>query len=56
MMEITAKEQNRGKKKKRRMERIEDSYSGTILNTATFELQGSQKKRKGLRKYLKDDS
>ena len=54
-MEITANEQNREKKEGKELRRVSET-SGTILNTATFELQGSQKKRKGLRKYLKDDS
>ena len=53
IVEITTVEQN----KEKRMKIIEDSLkiSGTI-NAPTFELQGSQKKkrkRKGLRKYLK---
>ena len=54
IVELTTTEQN----KEKRMKRIEDSLrdSGTTLNAPTFELQGSQKKkrkRKGLRKYLK---
>ena len=54
MMEITSEEQTKGK----RMKKIEDSLRDfeTILNTSTFELQGSQrkkKKRKALRKFLK---
>ena len=58
IVEITTTEQS----KEKRMKRIEDSLrntvtvSGTTLNAPTFELQGSQKKkrkRKGLRKYLK---
>ena len=57
IVEITTTEQS----KEKRMKRIEDSLrntvtvSGTTLNAPTFELQGSQKKkrkRKGLRKYL----
>ena len=44
MVEITSEEQNKVK----RMKRTEDSSetSGTISNTPTFELQGSQKKEK----------
>ena len=54
IVEKTTTEQN----KEKRMKRIEDSLRDlwTTLNTPTFELQGSQKKkrkRKGLRKYLK---
>ena len=53
MVEIISEEQNKVK----RMERTEDSirHSGTISNASTFELQGSQKKRKrkGIRKVLK---
>ena len=54
IVEITTAEHN----KEKRVKRIEDSLetSGTTLNTPTFELEGSQKKkskRKGLRKYLK---
>ena len=54
IVEITATEQN----KEKRMKRIEDSLRDlwTTLNAPTFELEGSQKKkrkRKGLRKYLK---
>ena len=57
MLEIIAEEQN----KEKRMKRIKElktipETSGTTLNTPTFELYGSQKKKiktKGLRKYLK---
>ena len=54
MVEITSEEQNKVK----RMKITEDSLrdSGTISNTPTFELQGSQKKkrkRKDMRKILK---
>ena len=51
MVEITAEEQNKEIRNK-----IEDvsEISGKILNTSTFELQGSQKKkrkRKGLKQF-----
>ena len=54
MMEMTSEEQTKGK----RMKKIEDSLRDfeTILNTSTFELKGSQrkkKKRKARRKFLK---
>ena len=54
MMEMTSEEQTKGK----RMKKIEDSLRDfeTILNTTTFELKGSQrkkKKRKARRKFLK---
>ena len=54
IVEITTTEQN----KERRMKTIERGLTDLWepLNTPTFELQGSQKKkrkRKGLRKYLK---
>ena len=54
ILEITTAEQN----KEKRMKRTEDSLTDlwTTLNTSTFKLEGSQKKkrkRKGLRKYLK---
>ena len=53
IVEITATEQN----KEKRMKRIEDSLRDLWdnINAPTFELYGSQKKRKrkGLRKYLK---
>ena len=54
MMEMTSEEQTKGK----RMKKSEDSLRDfeTILNTSTFELKGSQrkkKKRKALRKFLK---
>ena len=44
MVEITAEEQNKGK----RIKRIEDSLRDLwdILNAPTFELQGFQKKKK----------
>ena len=55
MMEMTSEEQTKGK----RMKKIEDSLRDfeTILNTSTFELKGSQrkkKKRKARRKFLKN--
>ena len=54
MMEMTSEEQTKGK----RMKKSEDSLRDfeTILNTSTFELKGSQrkkKKRKARRKFLK---
>ena len=54
-MEITSEEQNKAK----RMKRTEDSLRnlGTLSNTPTFEVQGSQKKkrkRKGMRKIFKE--
>ena len=54
MMEMTSEEQTKGK----RMKKSEDSLRDfeTILNTSTFELKGSQrkkKKRKALIKFLK---
>ena len=44
MVEITYEEQNKVKRMKEL--RILSETSGTISNTPTFELQGSQKKRK----------
>ena len=52
MVEITSEEQ----KKAKRMKRIEDSFRDLWDQAPTFELQGSQKKkrkRKGIRKFLK---
>ena len=43
MVEITAEEHNKGKEWEEL--RIASETSGTILNTPTFELQGSQRKR-----------
>ena len=54
IVEITTTEKNKEKRIKRIMTVSETS--GTTLNTPTFELQGSQKKkrkRKRLTKYLK---
>ena len=54
MVEITSEEQNKVKRMKAL--RIVSETSGTILNTATFKLYRSQKKkrkRKGMRKFLK---
>ena len=52
MMEITAEEQTKGK----RMKKIEDSLRDieTILNTSIFELQGSQRKKKGTEKIFEE--
>ena len=52
MMEITAEEQTKGK----RMKKIEDSLRDfeTILNTSIFELQGSQRKKKGTKKIFEE--
>ena len=44
MVEITSEDQNKVKRMKRA--RIVTETSGTISNAPTFELQGSQKKRK----------
>ena len=47
----------RGKKKKELKEMTTSETSGTMLNTPTFEIPVSQKKkktkRKGMRKYLR---
>ena len=53
MLEITAAEQNIEKRMKRNEGSLRTSV--TALNTPTFTLQGSQKKRdrKNLSKYLK---
>ena len=54
IVEITTAEQNKEKRMKRT--RTVSDTSGTTLKATTFELKGSQKKkrkRKGLRKYLK---
>ena len=53
-MEITAEEQNKVKRMKRTEHNLRDLWDR--LNAPTFELQGSQKKkrkRKGMRKFLK---
>ena len=53
MVEITSEEQNKVKRMK--IFRTVSETSGTISNAPTFELQGSQKKkrkRKGMRKFL----
>ena len=42
MVEITAREQN---KEKRKELRTDSETSGTTLNTPTFELQGSRRRR-----------
>ena len=51
MVEIIVVEQNKEKKQKE-MRGVSET-SGTTLNAPAFKLQGSQKKRKSLRKYSK---
>ena len=56
MVEITSEEQNKVKRMKKKKLRIFSETSGKISNTPTFELYGSQKKkrkRKDMTKFLK---
>ena len=55
IVEITAEEQNKVKRMKKKKPEIVSETSWTILNTQTFELLGlyKKRKRKGMRNFLK---